>query len=278
MFNHSDLIHSISYDYYGQRLATCSSDQTIKVFDQNESGEWEENDSWRAHDATILDVAWANPETGQVIVSCSMDRSVRIYEELTGESRNSGKRWIERARLVDARGGVRSIGFAPAHFGLRLASVAMDGLVRVYEALEPNNLAHWTLMDDFRAVDTAVPRGEETSFCLSWAKSSRSQIRMVVGAMKKCHIWTRSSEGRWNREQELEGHEGLVRDVAWAPMSGRTYELVATACKDGHVRIYRLQEDNVKLIADLPDHGAEVWKVSWNVTGTILSSAGDDGR
>ena len=26
-----DLIHDISYDYYGDRMATCSSDQTVKV-------------------------------------------------------------------------------------------------------------------------------------------------------------------------------------------------------------------------------------------------------
>jgi len=34
----------------------------------------------------------------------------------------------------------------------------------------------------------------------------------------------------------------------------------------------------VELVAELPDHDTEVWKVKWNVTGTILSSAGDDGK
>jgi hypothetical protein len=40
---HDDLIHDVSFDYYGRRIATCSSDQTIKVFDLNENGEWELN-------------------------------------------------------------------------------------------------------------------------------------------------------------------------------------------------------------------------------------------
>jgi len=28
---HKDLIHDIAYDYYGERMATCSSDQFVKV-------------------------------------------------------------------------------------------------------------------------------------------------------------------------------------------------------------------------------------------------------
>lgn len=29
--DHKDLIHDISYNYYGDRLATCASDQLVKV-------------------------------------------------------------------------------------------------------------------------------------------------------------------------------------------------------------------------------------------------------
>ena len=28
---HKDLIHDIAYDFYGQRMATCSSDHYVKV-------------------------------------------------------------------------------------------------------------------------------------------------------------------------------------------------------------------------------------------------------
>lgn len=28
---HKDLIHDVSFDYHGKRMATCSSDQTVKV-------------------------------------------------------------------------------------------------------------------------------------------------------------------------------------------------------------------------------------------------------
>ena len=29
--DHKDVIHDVAYDYYGKRMATCSSDQTVKV-------------------------------------------------------------------------------------------------------------------------------------------------------------------------------------------------------------------------------------------------------
>lgn len=93
----------------------------------------------------------------------------------------------------------------------------------------------------------------------------------------------------------------------------RSYQLIATASKDHLVRIYRLTEQtaqqqqqqtqasqrgrninspagtptqlnnlnkayHIELIAQFDDHKAEVWKVEWNITGTILSSSGDDGK
>lgn len=33
---HKDLIHDVSYDYHGRRMATCSSDQSVKVRIYNE--------------------------------------------------------------------------------------------------------------------------------------------------------------------------------------------------------------------------------------------------
>lgn len=34
----------------------------------------------------------------------------------------------------------------------------------------------------------------------------------------------------------------------------------------------------IELVADFTEHKGEVWRVEWNITGTILSSSGDDGR
>lgn len=82
--SHEDIIHDIAYDFYGKRLVTCSSDQRLKVWDfveRDDAAVWELNDSWKAHDSSILKAIWAHPEYGQVIASCSLDRLVKIWEE-----------------------------------------------------------------------------------------------------------------------------------------------------------------------------------------------------
>jgi len=47
---------------------------------------------------------------------------------------------------VDSRGTVQDIAFAPHHLGLKLATLSVDGILRIYEAMDVINLAHWTLM------------------------------------------------------------------------------------------------------------------------------------
>lgn len=282
---HEDLIHDCAYDFYGQRIMTCSSDRSLKVFDYNNTtNRWDLSDSWKCADGTILKCIWAHPEHGQVVACASIDRTVRIFEEQEMEKKNSGHRWIERARLVDARAAVHDIWFAPSFQGLRLASIAADGVLRIYEALA-NNLSHWTLMDDFSVLSSPVPRETEAAFCLTWCPSRFATPTIAVGAMDKVTLYSQDSGGKWAAALEVP-HPGLVRDISWAASMGRSYHLLATACKDGHVRIYKLQEDESEedpvwkheIIGDFDDHKAQVWRVSFNVTGTVLSSAGDDAR
>lgn len=62
--DHKDLIHDVSYDFYGKRMATCSSDQSVKVrvcgcalnriahatlqvWDLSEGGQWRCTASWK---------------------------------------------------------------------------------------------------------------------------------------------------------------------------------------------------------------------------------------
>ncbi|KAJ1986509.1 epoxide hydrolase, soluble (sEH) [Dimargaris cristalligena] len=143
------------------------------------------------------------------------------------------------------------------------------------------------------------------NLCISWCPTRFLTNTMAVGCgrEKDAKIY-RFAGGRWVVYEVLEGHTDIVHSISWAPQVGRSYHLVATACRDTYVRIYRVDTSyssdivsgdsndlveeyeaaapglqlNATLVASFNDHGAEVWSVSWNVTGTILSSSGDDGK
>lgn len=106
-------------------------------------------------------------------------------------------------------------------------------------------------------------RGEETAFrvrfdpnpevCYTALRAGvpTDALGLVVAAMDGVKIYrTRdtlksvlglSTPGReFYLAAEIGGHRGLVRDVAWAPGNIRGYDIIATACQDGFVRVFRL--------------------------------------
>jgi nucleoporin SEH1 len=70
--------------------------------------------------------------------------------------------------------------------------------------------------------------------------------------MEKVQIYRHNSIGKFQAREELPGHKGLVRDVSWAVSMGRSYHLIATASKDGHVRIFRLTAPFGSMFAPRP--------------------------
>lgn len=277
--SHGAFIHDIAYDFYGKRLATCSSDKKIKVWNQNSKGEWKVRDTIPAHTGSIHKLSWAHPEFGQILASCSADGDVNIYEEQIDSKHE--RHFRKLGRLVDSRVAVKDVQFAPRHLGLQLATCSLDGKVRIYESSNLMNLGEWPLTKEF-SVDAACNT-------LCWNPSPFDPTMLVVGAGNSVHIWQYSEQfRRWQPTYQLgspdskDRHTDVIHNVDWAPQMGRSYHLIATACKDGKVRIFKVFPDRpperaVECVASLPDHHTEVWRVSWNVTGTILASTGDDG-
>lgn len=289
--DHKDLIHDVSYDFYGRRLATCSSDQCVKVLDLKD-GDWHCTATWRCHSGSVWRVTWAHPEFGQVLATCSFDRTVAIWEEQMGQQRGSlqgrSTHWVKRASLVDSRTEVNDVKFSPHHLGLMIATCSTDGMLRIYEAQDVMNLSQWSLMHNLSC--------KPGSSCLSWNPSRVHPPMIVVGTddpsavSSKLHIFEYSEDNR--KWQSIHNIVGVVfdpvHDVAFAPNLGRSYHVLAVASsKDINiVQVVPTGTDphngHSKLDIRHPAHfdhggGAQVWRLSWNVTGTVLASSGDDG-
>lgn len=58
---HQDLVLAVDFNYFGTRMVTASSDHRLKVWDKRDES-WSLVESWKAHDAEIVDVS-GNPPT-----------------------------------------------------------------------------------------------------------------------------------------------------------------------------------------------------------------------
>lgn len=154
-----------------------------------------------------------------------------------------------------------------------LALIDRQGLLSIFEPSNPDDLKDWTLVDQFNVCGAHPPsRGDETSFKVRFDQNptplayinsvsdDRSQLNLVVSALNDVKVYRSavptqssgggsgeafSSDGSTHRLMfyeavKLPRHPALVRDVAWAPFSVRGTDRIATACKDGSVRIFEL--------------------------------------
>uniref|UniRef100_A0A671ESZ1 Nucleoporin SEH1 n=1 Tax=Rhinolophus ferrumequinum TaxID=59479 RepID=A0A671ESZ1_RHIFE len=274
--DHKDLIHDVSFDFHGRRMATCSSDQSVKT-----------------HSGSVWRVTWAHPEFGQVLASCSFDRTAAVWEEIVGESNDKLRgqsHWVKRTTLVDSRTSVTDVKFAPKHMGLMLATCSADGIVRIYEAPDVMNLSQWSLQHEISC--------KLSCSCISWnPSSSRAHSPMIAvgsddsspSAMAKVQIFEYNENTRkYAKAETLMTVTDAVHDIAFAPNLGRSYHILAIATKD--VRIFTLKpvrkeltssggptKFEIHIVAQFDNHNSQVWRVSWNITGTVLASSGDDG-
>ncbi|KAF9258176.1 WD40 repeat-like protein [Marasmius fiardii PR-910] len=249
---HSDLVTDASYDYYGLRLATCGLDQRIKIWQlDGENGTWSVEDDWKAHDAAVSKVSWAHPEFGPIIASSSFDRTVKIWEQtIVNEEVNGASsaqpaisRWVERAVLLDARGTVRAVEFAPHHFGLKLATISTDNFLRIYECLEQPSLTTWQLSEEVdvlsipstyssyhsRAHTVALATPTQTHASLDGAPAS-----LVAQALLQQQTSTPARPGLGNREADGGWCISWCKDRYWG-------EVIAAGCGvNGLIKIIQL--------------------------------------
>lgn len=285
--NHEDMVLDIAYDFYGRYLATASADYHLKVFQYNkETSSWDPNDTWKGHDSSVIKVDFAHPQYGHLLLSASYDRTLKIWEEKFDEPLNSGKRWVKLKTIADAHGPLYDACFLPSWLGLKIATIGNDGILRIYESNDPSDLSNWFLIEELQVLNTPVASHLQSDFNIKWCPSRFGVEKFIVSALDKAYIYYRDeNDNKFKLGVTLPDHNGLIRSLSWAPQMGKSYHLISTACKDGFVRIFKIDEFKndlgvsfqINLLNSFNDHIGEVWRVRWNMTGTILSSCGDDG-
>ncbi|KAJ7647457.1 WD40-repeat-containing domain protein [Roridomyces roridus] len=292
---HEDMIHDAQLDYYGKRLATCSSDRTVKVFDVIEGDTQKIGKSLTGHTGPVWQVAWAHPKFGHILASCSYDGKVLIWKE-----QPNGWSKIREHTLHTAS--VNSVSWAPHELGAILACASSDGKLSV---LTFKNDDQW-LADIFpghaigcNAVSwaPATPPGslitpaahhlQSIPSALPPAPAPPAKRFASAGCDNLVRIWGyREDQQAWVEEDVLDGHTDWVRDVAWAPSVGLTRSYIATASQDRTVCVWVRDGAAGQWVRSVLDPGGEapgkfpdvVWRVSWSLAGNLLAVSCGDGK
>lgn len=176
----------------------------------------------------------------------------KIWQEDVTQPPNSGRRFRAVFRMTaPQRHPFVSIDFRNIDLESWLAVITRDGFLMVMEPVSPDSLAEWQPLDEFR-VCSSPQRGEETSFRVQFhhdptdithtvlPSSDRKSLSLVVAAMDSVKVYRSDANRRFYHAIELSGHGGLVRDISWANGSVRGYDLIASGCKDGFIRIFEV--------------------------------------
>lgn len=275
--SHESLIHDAALDYYGKRLATCSSDKTIKIFEV-EGENHRLIETLKGHDGAVWQVSWAHPKFGIILASASYDGKVLIWREENGKWKSILEHTIHKAS-------VNSVEWAPHEYGAVLLCASSDGRVSIFEVKE-NGQTHST---DFSAHEAGVnaaswaPVYTSKNLNVTSPTEPTEPIKRFVtgGSDNLVKIWQYDSvNGKATEEASLEGHSDWVRDVAWSP-SVLFKSYIASASLDKSVIIWT-QEINKgpwKKQYLTKDKFPEVtWKVSWSLSGNVLAVSSADNK
>jgi protein transport protein SEC13 len=292
---HDEMIHDAQLDYYGKRLASASSDRTIKIFEV--SGE---NHlllaTLKGHDGPVWAVSWGHPKFGTLLASCGYDAKVCIWKE---EAQNN---WVKVFDDVSHESSVNSVSWGPHSFGLSLAAASADGNISVhtYKPEQKNwdkkvfaghkggvNALSWgpdLKTGALLAMNAAADQKSAASAAATSAAAAALKVsrRFVTGGCdNRIKIW-REMDGQWI-EQKLfvngdNAHNDWVRDVAWAPSLGLPTNTIASCSDDKTVIIWTEDAHGQWRKAKTLAFKVRVWKVTWSLMGNILAVAQGDNK
>ena len=80
---HADMVHDVQMDFYGKRMATASSDRTVKIFELTADSQALVADL-AGHEGPVWQVSWAHPKFGTLLASCGFDHKVIVWQEQDG--------------------------------------------------------------------------------------------------------------------------------------------------------------------------------------------------
>lgn len=161
--------HDAQLDYYGKRLATCSSDRTVKVFDVVDGAARTSGGhtlkgyaavviphmilsirSSRRHTGPVWQVAWAHPKFGHILASCSYDGKALIWKEQAAQGSAAGGWTKVKEHTLHTASGTPLLSSCPTSSYDLVSKLCVVGASRAWGYPRLRVFGRQTLCSDFQ--------------------------------------------------------------------------------------------------------------------------------
>lgn len=189
---------------------------------------------------------------GEVVGSIGEDGRCKLWQEDLTEVPLSGSRFKLLTNLTSqSPAPFMSLDFKNIMQETWLALITRDGHLSVWEPLDQSSLNEWKIIADHQVCEPPE-RHEEAGFKVVFHKEKlpcwtaimagldRKSLSLAVAAMNEVLIFRTDKSKRFFHIVTLQDARQVIRDVAWANGSMRGHDVIATASKDGSIRIYEL--------------------------------------
>ncbi|MGB3491355.1 MAG: TIR domain-containing protein [Elainellaceae cyanobacterium] len=240
---HTDGVRGVAFSPDGERIATTSVDNTVKLWQRDGKLLFTLTD----HTDRVRDVAFS-PD-GSMFATVSADRTIRLW-------RSDGA----SLKVIDAHDGdIHGVDFSPD--GDRLASASADGTVKLWD------VGSGVTSSDFgQLVQTFEGH---TDWVRDVKFSPTGETLASAGDDRTIRLWR--LEGSETAEPTvLTGHSGNIESIDFSPDGRR----LVSGSGDRTLRLWDLEgDDPVKV---LEGHGDRVEDVAFSPDGTIIASVSED--
>lgn len=198
------------------------------------------------------------PTLGQFFATIGGDNKFKLWREEPSQLFKSGRRFrCIFSQSPPNHASYVSFGTKTINHDIFLATLTHDGLLSLLEPEDTESLTSWSQKDSIYPFGSH-PRGTEARFRLSIQQSegpssnalfaglNHSALSLAVSAMNSIKIYraikpTERANYQFYEMHDMHTDTALINEIAWAPGCLRPFDVIAAACDDGTVRVFKVE-------------------------------------
>ncbi|MBI1221689.1 MAG: hypothetical protein GC180_03710 [Bacteroidetes bacterium] len=231
------ILDNLSYNASGERLAVSCDNRSIMVYSDQDPSKAQFTIIGK-HDDEITAVVW----NGSQIISASLDQHIRVFDSKTGEQLKSIE--LTSKPLALAVNPDKELVYAGCKDGKIIEINLKDGTNKVYYEVYNDRITSLVTSNDHSVLVFGTGNGK----CKGIGLNQQSELF------------------------ELNGHRAGIENMRFHP----SQKLLATACFDGKVRLYDLENWQSSPPVEYDEHNDWVMDVAFTSDGLTLFSASKD--